>query len=63
MKSWNYKTGKRRKQESPDRLTLAVCAPQDHGTRDGATARKVTAAMRKEGFTDAEIAAAAEKMK
>ena len=62
MRTFEYKTGKRRKvPDKPDRLTLAVCALHDYGTRDGATAKSVMAAMRKDGFTDAEIAAA-EKM-
>lgn len=47
--------------ETLDRLTQALLSLHDHATRDGATARKVQAAMIKEGFTNAEIAEACTK--
>lgn len=39
-----------------DRKTQVLLALHDHGTRDGATARKVKQAMLDEGFTLDEIA-------
>lgn len=47
----------------PERLKRAVIALFDHGSREGATAAKVRKAMKDEGFTASEIAAAAEEMK
>lgn len=49
-------------QVDPERLKRAVIALYDHGSRYGATSDKVRKAMKDEGFSDAEIAAAAEEM-
>ena len=48
--------------ETISRADRALIALHDHGTRDGATARSVMAAMKKDGFTDEEIRAATETM-
>lgn len=45
------------------RIDRAVLALHDHGTREGATAKSVMRAMKRDGFTEAEIAAAAERMR
>ncbi len=42
------------------RKPQAILALHDLGSRPGATARGIRAAMLKEGFTDAEISAAAQ---
>jgi len=47
---------------SKDRLDRAVLALYDYGTRDGATKKTVLDGMRRDGFSDAEIAAAAAEM-
>lgn len=44
-----------------ERITRAVLAIHDYGTRDGATAARVSAALQKEGFTREEIIAAVER--
>ena len=41
-----------------DRETRIKLAIHDYGTRDGASAKKVVAALRKDGFTAEEIAKA-----
>lgn len=46
--------------QMPDRKIQAMTALFDYGTRPDATAAKVRKWMKKDGFTDAEIAAAAE---
>jgi hypothetical protein len=45
--------------EALSRKRQAILALHDLGSRDGATARSVRAAMQREGFSDAEIAEAA----
>ena len=47
------------KNETLSRTKQAILALHDHGSRPNATAANVRRAMQDEGFTDAEIAAAA----
>lgn len=45
-----------------DRIDRAIIAIHDHGTREGATSKSVTKALKKDGFTPEEIAKTVKRM-